>query len=151
MMVMPARTRASRIAIRSGSPNLGAGPSAGELPPGDAVAAEGGMGDSFLHVAVGRDGRAAPLFRDNVRERLREGPLVTRWVLGAVLTFAVLEVRRLHKDARAVFPRPLAMVARVLPPHHHRMRRLGRARRTSIAPHVADDQRSIAEPELRPG
>jgi hypothetical protein len=75
---------------------------------------------------------------------------VTRRILGVVLTLAVLEVGRLHEDARAVFPGPLAVSARVLHPHRNGMGHLARTRRTAIAAHVGDDQGTVAEPELSP-
>ena len=50
--------------------------------------------------SIGCDGRPAPFLRDDVGERLGECPLVTRRILDVVLALAVLEVGRLHEDAR---------------------------------------------------
>ena len=66
-------------------------------------------------------------------------------VLGAVLALAVLEVGRLHQDARPVRPRVLAVGVRVVDPHQHRVRHLARPRRPAIVAHVADDDRAVAD------
>ena len=69
-------------------------------------------------------------------------------VLGGELPFAVLEIGRLHQDPRAGRPGPLALGARVIRAHHHRVGDLTAAGRSAITPHVADDHRTVAEPEL---
>src|SRR6266567_8747577 len=94
------------------------------------------------------DGFPAPFLGGNVGERFRERPLVARRVLGAVLPFAVLEIGRLHEDARAVLPGPFTMGAHVLHAHRHRVGDLAGTGRTPITPHIADDDSPVAEPEL---
>lgn len=73
---------------------------------------------------------------------------MAREVLGVVLALAVLEVRRLHEDAGAVCPSPLAVGACVRHPHRDRVSDLTRARRTTVTAHAGDDHRTVAELEL---
>ena len=70
-------------------------------------------------------------------------------VLDGVLALAVLEVGRLHDDARAVRAGALAVGTRVLDAHGHRVRDLARARRPALAADVADDHGAVAEAQLR--
>ena len=46
-------------------------------------------------------------------------------------------------------PRPRAMGVRVLDAHHHRVRDLARSRGPALVADVTDDDRAVAETELR--
>lgn len=59
------------------------------------------------------DEQSAPGLRGDIVERFRERPLVAGEVFGLVLALAVLEVDRLHDDARPVGPGTLAMFVHV--------------------------------------
>src|SRR4051794_30965443 len=85
-------------------------------------------------------GGAAPLLRGDVPQRLGEDPAMPGGILRRVLPLAVLEVRRLHQDHRAVGAGALAVGDRVVDAHDHRVRLLARARRATVVAHVADDQ-----------
>jgi hypothetical protein len=76
--------------------------------------------------------------------------LVTGKVLGRVLPFAILEIRGLHDNARAVLTGTLAVRRNVLDPYHHRVRHLARARGPTITSYVTNDDGSVAEPQLGP-
>ena len=74
--------------------------------------------------------------------------MVAGVVLRLVLALAVLEVRRLQVDRRAVRPGPFAMRADIVDPHHHRVRHLPGPRRPALAADVADDDRAVADLHL---
>jgi hypothetical protein len=74
---------------------------------------------------------------------------VTRWVLGRVLPLAIFELGRLHNDARAVRPSALVVRGGVDHTNHHRVRDLALPRWPTLIAHVANDDRSLAEAELR--
>jgi hypothetical protein len=99
--------------------------------------------------SVARDERPAPLRGIDVGERLRERPSVAGAVLGAVVPLAVLEVGRLHEDARAVCTGARAVGARVLDAYRHRVGDLTRPRRPAVVARLGDDDRPLADAELR--
>jgi hypothetical protein len=70
-------------------------------------------------------------------------------ILGRVLPLAVLEIRRLHQDARAVLPGALAVRARVIDPHHDEVRHLSGARRLLVMADVGHDDGTVAKSHLR--
>jgi len=70
-------------------------------------------------------------------------------VLGEVLALAVLEVGRLHHDARAVRPRTFAVRLGIVDPHQHRVRHLASPWRGPVVPHVSGDHGAVACLELR--
>src|SRR5439155_8572468 len=95
------------------------------------------------------DGSPAPIFGGHVGKRFGKRPLVASGVLGRVLALTVLKVPRLHDDARPVRLRPFVVRCRVVDAHHHRMRNLAWSRRPALVAHIANDQGSVAELELR--
>jgi hypothetical protein len=92
---------------------------------------------------------SAPLLGSHVGERLREGPLVTRKVLGGVLAFAKGHVGRLHEDSGSGLACMFAVRLGVLHPDQHRVSHLPRAWRCAISSHVSDYDCTIAELKLR--
>ena len=70
-------------------------------------------------------------------------------VLGRVLPLSVFKVGWFHEDACAMCSCPFAVGARILHPDHHRMRHLVRARWPTVIADIADDERPVAEAELR--
>jgi hypothetical protein len=71
-------------------------------------------------------------------------------ILSCVLPLAVLEVRGLHQDPRAVALCALAVRMCVLHAHEYRVRRFALAGRTAVAADVGHDHGAVAERELRP-
>jgi len=70
-------------------------------------------------------------------------------VFRRVLPLAVFEVGRFHQNPRAVRPGAFAVSVDVVHPHHHRMRHLTGPRGAALLANVADDDRAVAEAELR--
>lgn len=93
----------------------------------------------------------APVPRVDVRERLREGPLMPPGVLGVVLALAVHVVGGLLEDLRSVALRVLAVRLRVLHAHEHRVCGFAGTWRYAAVADVANDHRAaFTNVHLRP-
>jgi hypothetical protein len=73
---------------------------------------------------------------------------MTGKIFRVVLPLSVLEIGRLHEDARSVLSSALAVGARVFDADHHRVRDLALSRRPAIVTDVADDHGAVADPQL---
>ncbi len=71
-------------------------------------------------------------------------------VFGVVLPFPEGHVGRFHQDAGTVGSRAFAMRAGVLHPYRHRMSDLALPGRPAVAANIANDHRTVTDPELGP-
>lgn len=83
-----------------------------------------------------------PVSRIDIGERLRKRPLVSPWILGAVLALAEDVIGRLLQDLRSMGPGTLAVLPRVLDADQHRVRDLARPRWGAVVANIADDHRA---------
>src|ERR1700691_1123821 len=103
----------------------------------------------FNWESAGCNRYTAPVFRGDIRDCLRERPLVAGEVLGGVLPLAVREVGRLLDDASTVLAGALTVRVRIVYTHHHRVRGLARPRRSAVVADITENHRAIANAQLR--
>ena len=138
------------VAPQSAPPRLRQrGPASSTEPPTPCRWASPPSRDAAFRRSARRDGLAAPFLGRCVGQGLGERPLVARGILGVVLALAVLEVGQLHHDPRTVLARLRAVRPRVLDAHQHRRGRLAGPRRPAAAADVGDDDRAVADTQLR--
>ena len=74
---------------------------------------------------------------------------IQRWPAGSSASYCRSPYSKSVGSGRAVRAGVLAVRAGVVDAHQHGVRLLAGARRSPLVAHVADDQASVAEPELR--
>jgi hypothetical protein len=96
-------------------------------------------------VLCGCNGVAALIFRCDVGDRLREGPLMPPRILDRALALAERELRRLRDDGRARSLCLVVLSVHVGYSHGDRVRNGCRVRRSTVPAGVGDDYRSVAD------
>jgi hypothetical protein len=95
------------------------------------------------------DSDATPLLRLDIPKSLSQRPTVAGRIADGALALAVGEVVWLSDDLAAVAADAFAQRGNVVDSKHHRLRSLLAERRDTAMSDVSDDQRALAECQLR--